>query len=122
MVRKKRHTEAEIAAKLTEAEGFVAEGQTQDTIAQTLGISVMTYHRWRKARSESQNSNTEGPSGSATLVSIAPPSEPEPRGRYAELQLENIRLRKLVTDLLLEKMKLEDEWQRRSHNIAGKVR
>jgi len=29
--------------------------------------------------------------------------------RVAELQLENSRLRKLVTDLLLERMKLEEE-------------
>jgi hypothetical protein len=28
--------------------------------------------------------------------------------RIAQLQLENVRLRKLVTDLLLEKMRLED--------------
>jgi hypothetical protein len=34
--------------------------------------------------------------------------------RIAELQLENSRLRRLVTDLLLEKVKLEETAQRQS--------
>jgi hypothetical protein len=34
--------------------------------------------------------------------------------RIAELQLENSRLRRLVTDLLLEKVKLEEAAQRQS--------
>ena len=119
---RKRHTEAEIATKLTEADALVAEGQTQDTIAKTLGISVMTFHRWRKARSLARKSNTNGTAKAGMLIPIAQTSEPERRSRYAELQLENIRLRKLVTDLLLEKMKLEDEWQHNSYSVAGKKR
>jgi hypothetical protein len=34
--------------------------------------------------------------------------------RFAELQLENSRLRQLVTDLLLEKIRLEEAAQRQS--------
>jgi hypothetical protein len=41
---------------------------------------------------------------------------------YAELELENFALRKLVTDLQLEKMKLEHKWQQNScHSAASKV-
>jgi hypothetical protein len=40
--------------------------------------------------------------------------------RIAELQLENSRLRRLVTDLLLEKIKLEETAQRQS-SIARRV-
>src|SRR5262249_21992933 len=43
--------------------------------------------------------------------------------RIAELQLENSRLRRLVTDLLLEKVKLEEAGQRtRIFGVAGRRR
>jgi putative transposase len=86
-------------AKLTQAGALAAEGKLQPEIARVLGISVMTLHRWRKAQA------TAG----APVAKM--PSTPIPSGgdnRIAELQLENSRLRKLVTDLLLEKMKLEE--------------
>jgi len=122
MLRKRRYTEAEISAKLAEANTLVAEGRTQDSIAQALGISVMTFHRWRKTRSLARKSTNNGAVKTATLIPSARPSEPERRSRYAELQLENTRLRKLVTDLLLEKMRLEDEWQHDAHRVAGQRR
>jgi putative transposase len=112
MAKKKRHTEAEITSKLGEAAALSAKGLTQGEIAQALGISIMTFHRWRNAKpnrspvalpraisANEQNLNPGGP-------------EQERQSRIAELQLENMRLRKLVTDLLLEKMSLEDEAQR----------
>ena len=114
MAKKKRHTAAEIAAKLGEAQALSAAGRTQNEIAKALGISVMTFHRWRRAL-------PRRPSSSLASVSSLDQSVPADRAvesgrssRIAELQLENARLRKLVTDLLLEKMKLEDEQQR--HN------
>lgn len=102
MAKTKRHTEAEIAAKLQQAEALAAQGRTQNEIAQALGISIMTFHRWRKAQ----------PPQSVRRVPVIPPSarpEPERQNRIAELQNENAQLRRLVTDLLLEKMRLEDE-------------
>lgn len=122
MLRRKRHTDAEIAGKLAEADTLVAEGRTQDAIAQALGISVMTFHRWRKAHSQSARSNTNGARDAGTLVPITRPSDQGRRSRYADLQLENMRLRKLVTDLLLEKMILEDEWHQNSRSAAAKKR
>jgi hypothetical protein len=59
---------------------------------------MMTLHRWRKASHEPQPAYETGEPG-------------QTRGggdRIAELQLENSRLRRLVTDLLLEKIKLEE--------------
>ena len=122
MLRKKRHTEAEIASKLAEADTLVAEGRTQDAIAQALGISVMTFHRWRKAHSRAARSNGNGAREAGTLVPITRPSDAGRRNRYTELQLENMRLRKLVTDLLLEKMRLEDEWQQNSRGFAANAK
>jgi hypothetical protein len=66
----------------------------------------MTLHRWRKAPPRPQSA----------LVATVEGREPDrTRGaddRIAELQLENSRLRRLVTDLLLEKVKLEEAAQR----------
>jgi transposase-like protein len=102
MGKKKKHTRAEIATKLAQANDLTTEGKLQSDIARTLGVSVMTLHRWRKAP----------PGPQPTLVAIHEASQPDrTRGggdRIAELQLENARLRRLVTDILLEKIRLEE--------------
>jgi transcriptional regulator with XRE-family HTH domain len=107
MKNKRRHTPLEIERKLKEAEALDAEGRTQKEIARALGISVMTFHRWRNAQPVPQLRSR------ATVVvaedHAAAPAQRQ--ARIAELQLENTRLRKLVTDLLLEKLKLEEELQ-----------
>jgi|SRR5208282_4686719 len=103
MAKKKRHSPAEVAAKLGQADALAAEGRTQSEIAKALGITVMTLHRWRKAALQAPRS--------AKLAGTAvdqPHNRPDLAGRIADLQLENTRLRKLVTDLLLEKMGLEE--------------
>ena len=110
--RKKRHTSAEIAAKLGEAATLGAEGHTQREISQALGVSVMTFHRWRKAQPEMLKSRVPAEPEPRRIIPIANHSEAQRRGRIAELQLENTRLRRLVTDLLLEKMRIEDDAER----------
>jgi hypothetical protein len=86
MAKRKKHSRVEIATKLAQANDLATQGKLQSEIAHTLGVSVMTLHRWRKA-----------------------PPEPQPADdRTAKLQLENSRLRRLVTDLLLEKVKVEE--------------
>jgi putative transposase len=106
VAKKKRHTEAEIAAKLHRASALAADGRTQIEIARDLGISIMTYHRWRKALPQRPQPVADSPSASVMLG-------PETASRHtADLQTENARLRKLVTDLLLEKMRLEEELTR----------
>src|SRR5437016_10585459 len=98
MAKRKRHSRVEIASKLAQANDLATQGKLQSEIARILGVSVMTLHRWRKA----------------------PPGASEPDrtrgrgGRIAELQLENSRLRRLATDLLLEKVKLEEAAQRQN--------
>jgi putative transposase len=116
MAKKKRHNAAEIATKMGKADILIREGQTQSEIARALGISVMTFHRWRKAR---LSPPPETPAGARTLGQLVsdkhlPASDRS--ARIAELQHENSRLRRLVTDLLLEKLRLEDEQQIHSHN------
>ena len=100
-MKKRRHTRAEIAAKLDQADAMSAAGRLHGDIAKSLGISVMTYHRWRKTR---ELSSLVGSQHSADLKT----SPIEPTTRISELQVENSRLRRLVTDLLLEKMNLQE--------------
>jgi len=97
MAKKKRHSRAEIATKLVQANEMATQGKLQSEIARALGVSVMTLHRWRKAPEAREPDRTRGADD-----------------RIAELQLENSRLRRLVTDLLLEKVKLEEAAQSQS--------
>lgn len=107
--RKKRHSAAEITSKLEEARNFAAQGRSQSAIAQALGISVMTFHRWRKAVADQRQQKPASISSTKTSATTAEASEASRQICIAELQLENARLCKLVADLLLEKMRLEDE-------------
>jgi transposase len=109
--KKKRHTGAEITSKMGEASALAAQGRNQREIAQALGISVMTFHRWRKAMPQQQPSKPSAGVGTKARASVAELRDPQVQSRIAELQLENARLRRFVTDLLLEKMRLEDETQ-----------
>ncbi len=108
----KRHTPDEIIAKLQQADEMAARGKTQHDISRALGVSIMTYHRWRKLR-DKQASVSSSSSGIMGPETIGPPSETTDSARLAELQIENARLRRLITDLLLEKMKLQEELERR---------
>jgi hypothetical protein len=110
--KKKRHTSAEIATKLDEAATLGAQGRNQRQIAQALGVSVMTFHRWRKALPQTLLSRASSEPEARRIVPIPNFSESQRRSRIAELQMENSRLRRLVTDLLLEKMRIEDEAER----------
>jgi putative transposase len=120
MARRKRHAAAEIAAKLLDADALATRGQTQAEIAKTLGVSVMTLHRWRKVRQQQAPASRAEPAPFLDHTSAGPPpSEAEALSRIAELQIENGRLRKLVTDLLLEKMRLEDD-QPKLYSVKAK--
>jgi putative transposase len=97
MALRRKHSRAEIVAKIVQAGDLAAQGMLQHEIARVLGISTMTLHRWRRA---------------------APAAKPGEVARFerelaqdevvAELELENFRLRRLAVDLLLEKIKLEE--------------
>src|SRR5215831_18347932 len=112
MAKKKRHSRVEIATKLEQANDLATQGKLQSEIARTLGVSVMTLHRWRKAPSGPR------PVFVATYAMGQPDRTRGGRNRIAELQLENSRLRRLVTDLLLEKIKLEEAAPRQKFSAS----
>ncbi len=93
---KRKHSRTEIESKLAQANDLASQGKLQSDIARTLGISVMTLHRWRKT------------APAVTKETAQFEQELGEGSRTEEIRLENSRLRRLVTDLLLEKMKLEE--------------
>ena len=100
MAKKRRYSRPEIATKLAQANELATRGKLQSEIARRLGVSIMTLHRWRKASHEPQPAQ-----------GVAQPNGAGRGNRIAELQVENSRLRRLVTDVLLEKMRLEEAAQ-----------
>ena len=87
MGRKKAHTPEEIVAKLRQVEGLVGQGKTVADAVRAIGVTEPTYYRWR----------TEF--GGLKLDQVK---------RLKELERENARLRKAVSELTLEKVILKE--------------
>ena len=68
----------------------------------------MTFHRWRKRPIISRTKEQAPTIVREQPTTPAPPSAAEMARVLEELTIENRRLRKIVTDLLLEKMKVEE--------------
>jgi len=104
----KKHSHQEILLKLDQAAELARAGKSQVEVCKALGVSVMTFHRWRKlpmyvkAKADAPAIVPEPPSNGE------PPNVAEMARLLEELSIENRRLRKIVTDLLLEKIKLEE--------------
>jgi putative transposase len=103
----KRHASEEISAKLAQAGELAAKGKTQREISKALGVSIMTFHRWKKMVRPAERL-VDGGRGETRA-----PSEATPAETIKRLELENAQLRRLVTDMLLEKLKYEDELRAR---------
>ena len=84
---KKRYTVEQIIGKLREAEVLLGQGSTVGDICRSLGISEQTYYRWRKEY------------GGLKL---------DQAKRLKELERENARLRRAVSDLTLDKLILKE--------------
>ena len=93
---RKRHTEKEIEKKLARGELMASQGKTQSEIAKSLGITVMTYSRWRKmagTRADAPKAKSNGNGQQA------------PQNRLRSLELENARLRDVIVQMLLDQDK-----------------
>ena len=84
---KKRYRPEEIIAKLREAEVLLAQGMKVPEVAKSIGIHESTYYRWRKEYGGMKVSQAK---------------------RLKELEKENTRLRKAVSDLSLDKVILQE--------------
>ena len=107
----RRHDSREISDKLAQADQLAARGKTQREISKALGVSIMTYHRWKKMI-KSPDAGTDG-AGSDVISSVSMPRDASSGDTIKRLELENAQLRRLVTDMLLEKLKYEEELRAR---------
>jgi len=86
-MKRKRHTESQIIAKLRQAETERAGGATLEAICKRLEVSYQTYLRWRERYAGMQVSQVK---------------------RLRELEHENGRLRKLVAQQAMDIDALKD--------------
>ena len=87
MPRKKKHSPEEIVAKLRQVEVLAAQGKPVAEAVRAIGVTEPTYYRWRAEF------------GGLKLDQVK---------RLKELERENARLRKAVSDLTLEKVILKE--------------
>jgi putative transposase len=84
---KKANTPEQIIGKLRQAEVMLAQGATVAEVCRKIEVTDQTYFRWRKEY------------GGMTV---------DQAKRLKDLELENIRLKKLVADLSLDKAILKE--------------
>jgi putative transposase len=107
----RHHSVHEISAKLRQAEEMMARGQSQVQVCKTLGVSVMTFHRWRKrcmplSVGRATSPESDPPSGAEEELSSF---RAWPEQQFDELRTQNERLKRIVADLLLEKAHLQEQ-------------
>jgi transposase-like protein len=91
---KKRHTAEEIVSKLRQVDVLTAQGRTVAEAIRQIGVTEVTYYRWRNEYGGLKSDQVK---------------------RLKELEMENARLRRAVSDLTLEKLILKEaasgNWQ-----------
>jgi transposase-like protein len=84
---RKRHTAEEIVAKLRQVDVLVAQGKAVADAVRAIGVTEVTYYRW--------GNESGGLKGDQVK-------------RLKELETENTRLRRAVSDLTLDKLILAE--------------
>ena len=86
-MRKRKYGAEEIVAKLREAEVLIAQGKTVADAARQIGVTEQSYYRWRREYGGMRSDQAK---------------------RLKELERENARLRRAVSDLTLDKVILTE--------------
>ena len=84
---KKRYTPEEIVAKLRQVDVLVSQGQNIADAIRQIGVSEVTYYRWRQEYGGLKTEQVK---------------------RLKELEQENARLRRAISDLTLDKLILQE--------------
>lgn len=84
---RKHHKPEEIVAKLRQVDVLVSQGQKIAEAIRQIGVSEVTYYRWRQEFGGLKTDQIK---------------------RLKELETENSRLRKAVSDLTLDKLILQE--------------
>ena len=83
----KKHKPEEIVAKLRQVDVLLSQGRSVGEAVRSIGVTQFTYYRWRKEFGGLKGDQVK---------------------RLRELEKENDRLRKAVSDLTLEKLILKE--------------
>jgi putative transposase len=83
----KRHTAEETVAKLRQVDVLMAQGRSVADAVRSIGVTEVTYYRWRKEYGGLKGDQVK---------------------RLKELEIENSRLRRAVSDLTLDKLILTE--------------
>jgi putative transposase len=84
---RKRHRPEEIVAKLRQVEVLTAQGRPMAEAIRSIGVTEVTFYRWRQEYGGLKGDQVK---------------------RMKELEAENARLRRAVSDLTLEKLILRE--------------
>lgn len=84
---RKRYKPEEIVAKLRQVDVMVSQGQSVVDAVRSIGVTDVTYYRWRSEFGGLKTDQVK---------------------RMKDLELENQRLRKAVSDLTLDKLILSE--------------
>ena len=84
---RKHHKPEEIVAKLRQVDVLVSQGQNIADAIRQIGVSEVTYYRWRQEYGGLKTDQVK---------------------RLKELEQENSRLRRVVSDLTLDKLILTE--------------
>src|SRR5262249_17801400 len=84
---RKRYKPEEIVAKLRQVDVLVSQGQNMVDAIRQIGVSEVTYYRWRQEFGGLKSEQVK---------------------RLKDLELENSRLRKAVSDLTLDKLIVQE--------------
>ena len=96
----KKHRPEEIIGKLREAEVVLAQGATTAEACRRIAISEQTYYRWRKEYGGLKTDQAR---------------------RMKDLEKENARLRRAISDLTLDKLILQEAARETSEPRAPKA-
>jgi putative transposase len=84
---KKRHKPEEIVAKLRQVDVLVSQGKPVAEAVRSIAVTEVTYYRWRQEYGGLKGDQVK---------------------RLKDLEAENARLRRAVSDLTLEKLILKE--------------
>jgi len=83
----KRHKPEEIVAKLRQVDVLTSQGQSVADAIRSIGVTEVTYYRWRQEFGGLKSDQVK---------------------RLKDLETENTRLRRVVSDLTLDKLILQE--------------
>jgi len=83
----KRHKPEEIVAKLRQVDVLTSQGQSVADAIRSIGVTEVTYYRWRQEFGGLKSNQVK---------------------RLKDLEAENTRLRRAVSDLTLDKLILQE--------------